>query len=332
MRTISTNSTSSFSCHQQLPSHQQLGVGFFQGINSSVYHSRHSKKIIPNLFKHCPPNKFSIATKFTKAIAITAFLPSLTHTFSTLSSIHHKILSRTIHDKKYTLPPFVVSCFQKLGSEKVVTRGRTDNINMSMLLAATAAAAAAAAVNSSVAECESNDKVIEDETLNFSGRWCLDHSTSDEVWGMMKSLGAPSYFAPFVDTGELTYVVVHKPREHLWQETMMKRIGSYLPPITRENIFFLDGREVEKRIDGGSIVTVRAFVEHGMVVTETEHPKYDAAQRIERRLLMDADQKYAKEYHVRNIVSFRNKDGTGITTKVYRRNFVREEDYSGRKK
>ena len=221
-----------------------------------------------------------------------------------------------------------------------------STITMQMLIAATATAAAAMSASHETVHCQESSAdvhVVEGgetgdithrvthrvprttdtatTTADFSGKWCLDHSTSDKVWGMMRSLGAPAYMGPFADIGKLTYVVVHSPKESLWVETC-KLALNYLPQFTRENIFHLDGREVKKLMDGGSTVTMRAFVQDGLVVTEAEHHQYGAAQRIERFLTNGA-----KEYRVRNIVSFRNKDGTGITTNVYRRNFVREEDY-----
>jgi hypothetical protein len=201
---------------------------------------------------------------------------------------------------------------------------KTITMKMLLVMAATAAGAASTLTNDTPARCNTPPPI----PLDFTGRWCLDHTTSDEVWQMMKSLGAPLVMAPFADTGELMNVIQHSPSDHMWRETLVKKIN-YLPQFTRENIFHLDGRICHKTLDGGIKVATRAFVEEdGLVVTETEHPQYGAAQRIERRLVTKNN---TQEYRVRNIICYRNKEGNGVTTRVYRRNFVREEDYRNRR-
>ena len=158
------------------------------------------------------------------------------------------------------------------------------------------------------------------EAANFTGTWRLNASESDSLWFICHKLGCPMYVRPFVDSSWLSLVTIvkHDPERHQWHEEMIKaRFMSF------DNDLVTDGTpEIwPSTFDSLAKVHLKTWCEkeEDAIITVLEHHKYNAVQRMTRR--MNANRNVVM---ITNVFSFMNDEGI-IETTVHRSKFDRDE-------
>ena len=172
---------------------------------------------------------------------------------------------------------------------------------------------------------EEDASIFETSTVNFTGRWRLNPSESDNIWSICSKLGAPFWVKPFVESSwfGLTTTVDHKPESNTWDETMVKELK--LINFSFGNELNLDGNKelFKHEFDPAAKIYLDSFVEKdGSVVSVVEHCKHRTVQRMSRRLVNNKEGN-PDIIRVRNVFSFVNEDGT-VQSDVYTSNFYRE--------